>query len=77
MNLKSNIERRLAVLEGKPERDDLILTSHQWFNEDGTPAGEKVERWVPRSRIQPLEKIFEMFEERDQHEGQRQDEVRL
>jgi hypothetical protein len=73
--MKTSLEKRLAVLEGSPERNDLILTSHQWFNEDGTPAGERVERLVPRSRIKPLEKIFEMFEERDPHERQHREEA--
>jgi hypothetical protein len=72
MNLKNNIERRLAALESNSERDDLILTSYQWLHEDGRPAGELIERWVPRSRIKPLEKIFE---ERDQHERQRREET--
>jgi hypothetical protein len=61
----TGLDRRLAALEGNKECDDLILTSHQWFNEDGTPAGELIERWVPCSRIQPLEK---MFEESNEHE---------
>jgi hypothetical protein len=72
MSLKSNIERRLASLEGDSERDDMVKVSHQWLHEDGTPAGELIERWVPRSRIQPLEK---MFEESDEHERQRREEA--
>jgi hypothetical protein len=66
-----NIFRRLAALEGISEQDMGTVT-HQWLNEDGTPAGELIERRVPRSRIQSLEK---MFEERDEHERQRREET--
>jgi len=37
---------------------------------DGTPASERVERRVPRSRHQPLENLFDIFEERDRNEEQ-------
>jgi hypothetical protein len=66
-----NIFRRLAALEGISVQD-MVTVTHQWLNEDGTPAGELIERRVPRSRIQSLEK---MFEERDEHERQHREET--
>jgi hypothetical protein len=44
-----NLSRRLAKLEDDPERD-MVTVTHQWLNEDGTPAGEMIERQIPRSR---------------------------
>jgi len=49
MNADS-LSRRLAALEDAPEQD-MVLVVLQWLNEDGTPAGEMIERWTPRSCI--------------------------
>lgn len=55
MNADS-LSRRLAALEDAPEQD-VVLVAYQWLNEDGTPAGEMIERWTPRSCIFKLEWI--------------------
>jgi len=36
-----NLSRRLAKLEDDPEQD-MVTVTHQWLNEDGTPAGETI-----------------------------------
>jgi len=64
-----SLSRRLAALEDDPEQD-TVLVAHRWVNEDNTPASDWIERRVPRSRIQTLENLFEMSEERDRHEEQ-------
>ncbi len=55
-----NLCKRLGILEGRSE-EEMIEVAHQWLNEDGTPAGERVVRSIPRSRIQPLQKMFDDF----------------
>ena len=52
-----NISRRLALLEGNLEQEDMITVAHQWLNEDGTPASKKIERLIPRGRMFKLEWI--------------------
>ena len=43
------LKRRLVALEGVSEQD-MVKTSWQWMNEDGTPAGPVIERLVTRRR---------------------------
>jgi hypothetical protein len=45
-----NLASRLATLEYRQAREELVPFSFQWLNEDGTPASERIERLVPRSR---------------------------
>ena len=47
----NNLASRLATLENRQEREQLVPFSFQWLTEDGTPAGEQIERWIPRSRM--------------------------
>jgi hypothetical protein len=53
-----NLSRRLAKLEDDPE-EDMVTVTHQWLNEDGTPAGEMIEHRIPRSRMSKFEWIDE------------------
>ena len=53
-----NLSRRLAKLEDDPEQD-MVTVTHQWLNEDGTPAGEMIEHRIPRSRMSKFEWIDE------------------
>jgi hypothetical protein len=53
-----NLSRRLVKLEDDPERD-MVTVAHQWLNEDGTPAGEMIERRIPRNRMFRFEWIDE------------------
>lgn len=46
--------RRLSILENAHAEQDLVTISHQWLNEDGTPASAKIERRIPRNRIKSL-----------------------
>ena len=60
MSLKhDNLARRLATLENHQGREQLVPFSFQWLNEDGTPAGEQIERWIPRSPLPRLRIISE------------------
>jgi len=43
------LKRRLVALEGGSE-PDMVKTSFQWLNEDGTPAGPVIERMVTHCR---------------------------
>jgi hypothetical protein len=43
-----SLSRRLAALEEDPEQD-MVTVAYQWLQEDGTPAGERIERRVPCS----------------------------
>jgi hypothetical protein len=53
-----NLSRRLAKLEDDPERD-MVTVTHQWLNEDGSPASEMIERRIPRNRMSKFEWIDE------------------
>jgi hypothetical protein len=53
-----SFSRRLATLEDDPDQD-TVLVAHQWLHEGGTPAGEMVERWIPRNRVFNFEWIDE------------------
>jgi len=53
-----SLSRRLSALEDDPEQD-MVTVSHQWLNEDGTPASDRIERRIPRSRMFKLEWIDE------------------
>jgi tRNA A37 N6-isopentenylltransferase MiaA len=55
-----NLARRLATLENRQAREELVPFSFQWLNEDGTPASERIERRIPRSRMFELEWIDEV-----------------
>ena len=44
-----SFSRRLAKLEDDPEQEDTVTFAYQWLNENGTPAGERIERQIPRS----------------------------
>jgi hypothetical protein len=52
------LKRRLVALEGVSE-PDMVKTSLQWMNEDGTSASEMIEHRIPRSRMFELEWIDE------------------
>jgi hypothetical protein len=47
----NNLASRLATLENHQGREQLVPFSFQWLNEDGTSAGERIERWIPRSHM--------------------------
>jgi hypothetical protein len=53
-----SLSRRLSALEDDPEQD-MVTVAHQWLNEDGTPASDRIERRIPRSRMFKLEWIDE------------------
>jgi hypothetical protein len=53
-----SLSRRLSALEDDPEKD-MVTVAHQWLNEDGTPASDRIERRIPRSRMFKLEWIDE------------------
>jgi hypothetical protein len=55
-----SLSRRLALLEGNSEQEDIVTVAFRWLNEDGMPAGEMIERRIPRSRMFKLEWLDEV-----------------
>jgi hypothetical protein len=45
-----SLSRRLAVLEDDLDQD-MVTVAYQWLQEDGTSAGERIERRIPRSHM--------------------------
>ncbi len=52
--MKADLNRRLSALEGASGPEEMVKFSYQWIHHDGTPAGPKIERMVPRSRAAKL-----------------------
>jgi hypothetical protein len=43
----SNLRKRIETLESRSQaKEELVPVSVQWLNEDGSPAGPRIERMV-------------------------------
>jgi hypothetical protein len=51
--MRANLDKRAHCPRNRSKQqqeEDLVLVGHQWLHEDGTPASEYIEHWIPNSR---------------------------